>query len=45
MDKAGSYGLQDGFITIKTITGSKENVIGLPIEKIKPHLAVFMPNL
>ena len=38
MDKAGSYGLQDGFISVKSFTGSKENIIGLPIEKIKPIL-------
>ena len=36
LDKAGSYGLQDGFITVKEFTGSRENIIGLPIEKVKP---------
>ncbi len=36
MDKAGSYGLQDGFVKEKEIKGSRYNVIGLPIEKIKP---------
>jgi len=38
LDKAGSYGLQDGFIKIESFTGSKNNIIGLPIEKIKPLL-------
>lgn len=42
MDKAGSYGLQDGFISIKSFTGSKENIIGLPIEKVKPLLDGFL---
>ena len=38
MDKAGSYGIQDGFDLVKNITGSTYNVIGFPIEKIKPVL-------
>ncbi|MBP5686261.1 MAG: Maf family protein, partial [Clostridia bacterium] len=42
MDKAGSYGLQDGFIKIESFTGSKENIIGLPIEKIKPLLDALL---
>ena len=37
-DKAGSYGIQDGFPLVKSIKGSLYNVIGLPIEKIKPIL-------
>ena len=38
MDKAGAYGIQDGFPLLKELKGSLENVIGLPIEKIKSVL-------
>ena len=38
LDKAGSYGVQDGFGLVKKVSGSVYNVIGLPIEKIKPLL-------
>ncbi len=34
LDKAGSYGIQDGFDLVKEIDGSLSNVIGLPVEKI-----------
>ncbi len=34
LDKAGSYGIQDGFDLVKDIDGSLSNVIGLPVEKI-----------
>ena len=44
LDKAGSYGLQDGFVEIKSFTGSKNNIIGLPIEKIKPILDDLLKN-
>lgn len=33
--KAGSYGIQDGYPLEKSLIGSKNNVIGLPIELIK----------
>ena len=35
MDKAGSYGAQDGFGLVRFVKGSVYNVIGFPIEKIK----------
>ena len=35
LDKAGSYGIQDGFNLVRTVKGSVNNVIGLPIEKVK----------
>lgn len=38
MDKAGAYGIQDGFPLLKELKGSLDNVIGLPIEKIKKVL-------
>ncbi|MBP5308450.1 MAG: septum formation protein Maf [Clostridia bacterium] len=34
MDKAGSYGVQDGFPLVKKVEGSLSNVIGLPVEKL-----------
>ena len=38
MDKAGSYGIQDGFPLVESVKGGIYNVIGFPIEKIKPIL-------
>jgi septum formation protein len=38
MDKAGAYGIQDGFPLLRKLKGSLNNVIGLPIEKIKSVL-------
>ncbi|MEG9429565.1 MAG: nucleoside triphosphate pyrophosphatase [Christensenellaceae bacterium] len=35
LDKAGSYGVQDGFDLVREVRGSVYNVIGFPIEKIK----------
>ena len=35
LDKAGSYGYQDGFPIVKKCIGDIENVIGLPFYKIK----------
>lgn len=40
MDKAGAYGIQDsGFVN--SIKGSYTNVMGLPLERLKKHLANF----
>ena len=36
--KAGSYGIQDPYPLVKSYKGSLTNVIGLPIEKLKPIL-------
>ena len=39
--KAGSYGIQDGFNLVKEYSGSLNNVIGLPTEKIFKHLKLL----
>lgn len=41
LDKAGSYGLQDG-VTVKSFVGSRDNIIGLPTEKIREILRKFI---
>lgn len=38
LDKAGSYGIQDGYGLVKSIKGSLGNVIGLPVEEVKEAL-------
>ena len=38
LDKAGSYGVQDGYDLVKKVDGSVNNVIGLPIEIIKDEI-------
>ncbi len=37
--KAGGYGIQDGYNLVKNYSGSLNNVIGLPTEKIFQHLS------
>ena len=41
LDKAGSYGIQDGVVVDK-IVGSYDNVVGLPTEEIKERLMRFI---
>ena len=41
MDKAGAYGIQDGFPLVKKVYGSIENVIGLPARKIASILKKY----
>lgn len=38
LDKAGAYGIQDGFPLVRYYKGSLYNVIGLPIEELEPIL-------
>ncbi len=42
LDKAGSYGIQDGYNLVKKYDGSLNNVIGLPIEIIKDKLTKLL---
>ena len=39
MDKAGAYGIQDGFPLVKEIKGSYTNVVGLPAEETQALLS------
>ena len=43
MDKAGAYGAQDNadFLIVKNIVGSRDNVIGFPVDEIKLALKKF----
>ena len=38
MDKAGAYGIQDGYIPIEGLSGSYDNVVGFPTERIRELL-------
>lgn len=43
LDKAGAYAIQEhGDIIISNYTGSLENIIGLPLEKLKVHLSKLL---
>lgn len=42
LDKAGAYGIQDGFDLVKKFEGSFNNVVGLPIEKFEELLKSFL---
>ena len=42
MDKAGAYGIQDGFLLVKEYKGSYSNVVGLPIEELISPLKKFL---
>jgi len=43
LDKAGGYGIQDGTdLILETLEGSWSNVVGLPIEALRPRLERFM---
>lgn len=38
MDKAGSYGIQDGYPLVRALEGSYTNVVGLPVERVRTML-------
>lgn len=40
-DKAGAYGIQDGFPIVKAYSGDLENIIGLPFKKIKDIIKTY----
>jgi len=42
--KAGAFGYQDGLDWVHIIEGSESNVVGLPMEMLKPMLADFHPS-
>lgn len=44
MDKAGAYGIQDwiGHAKIESITGSYNNIVGLPTAKLYKELSLFL---
>lgn len=42
LDKAGSYGIQDGYDLVKSYDGGFYNVMGLPIDIIEPRLKDFL---
>ncbi len=44
MDKAGAYGIQDGYNIVKSYTGSLNNIIGLPIENFAKELQRILAN-
>ncbi len=42
LDKAGAYGIQDGFPLVSYIEGSYDNVMGLPTEDLILHVKPFL---
>ena len=42
LDKAGAYGIQDGDFLVEKIVGDYDNVVGLPVLKIKKLLTEFV---
>lgn len=38
MDKAGAYGIQDGYPLVERYEGSYSNVVGLPLERLRAML-------
>lgn len=38
LDKAGAYGIQDGYPLVKSYEGSYSNVVGLPVETVRTLL-------
>lgn len=38
LDKAGAYGIQDGYQIVKSYEGSYTNVVGLPMELVREYL-------
>lgn len=43
LDKAGAYGIQDG-VTVEKYTGSFDNVMGLPTEKLSAEIKKFLTD-
>ncbi len=41
MDKAGGYGIQDGYPLVKGVKGSFTNVVGLPVEEVGALIAAL----
>lgn len=44
LDKAGSYGIQDGYPLVKSYEGSYTNVVGLPQEEVRALIEEIKSN-